>query len=298
MNLDLIKALAFYNLPNADAELIRHYDNSVYKVKTEKTYALRICSPKTTLKRLQAEVDWLTALKNTNLTVPEPVANKQGDLISHLEDKCCVLFEWLSGEPVSKIMSPRVAKQVGEMMATLHLQASIYSSDRQAAECYDSNYFFGANSWWQTKAKERLADDYEKITPAVEKAEYLINSLSQSRNQFGMIHSDLHFSNIISDGEKYAIIDFGDCGLGYYLMDIAVTEAEFKDYDNAEQLIAAFRESYQNQRGFFPPSRDIEIFEVISSLLWLEWVFKSESQQVREDKAQWLTPIIKKIRDI
>ena len=298
MSLEPIEALGFYNLKNFDAELIRHYDNSVYKIKTEKTYALRICSPKTTAKRLQAEVDWLTVLKDTNLMVPKPVANKQGDLISHLEDRCCILFEWLEGEPVSQIMSPQVAKQIGEMMATLHLQASNYYSDREYAQCYDSNYFFGANSWWQTKAKECLANDYEKITPAVEKAKYLINSLSQSPQQFGMIHSDLHFSNIISDGKKYAVIDFGDCGLGYYLMDIAVTEAEFKDYDNGEQLIAAFQESYQNQRGFFPPSRDIEIFEVISSLLWLEWIFESESQQVREDKAQWLTPIIKKIRDI
>ena len=38
--------------------------------------------------------------------------------------------------------------------------------------------FFGSNLWWQTKAKQRLADDYEKITPAIKKAKYSIDSLS------------------------------------------------------------------------------------------------------------------------
>lgn len=299
MDLELTKALAAWGLESADAKLVRHYDNLVYKAKTEnKTYALRICSPKTTQPQLKAEIDWLIALRrDTNLIVPKPTPNKQGNFISQLDDKYCVLYEWLEGEPVSQTMSSKVARQIGEMMATLHLHAADYSSDRQAVNCYDRHYFFGVNSWWQTKAKERLLDNYEKIIPAIEKAECLINRLSKSSEQFGMIHSDLHFSNIISDREKYAIIDFGDCGMGYYLMDLAVTEAEFKDYGDAKQLITVFRESYQNRRGCSPPSQDIRIFEVMSSLLWLEWIFESKSEQVREDKARWLNPIIQAIRE-
>ena len=299
MNLELVKALKVYDLPNASAELLRCYDNSVYKIEVEtRIYALRICSPKTARKQLRAEVAWLSALReDKSLLVPKPVPNKQGDLISYLADRTVVMFEWLPGEPVSQTMSPEVARQIGQMMATLHLHASNYSSDRQTV-CYDSSYFFGSNSWWQTKARERLADNYQKLVPAIEKVENLMSEMEKSPEQFGMIHSDLHFSNIICDGEKYAIIDFGDCGMGYYAMDITVTEAEFKDYDNAEQLITAFRDGYQNKRGCFPSSEKLEPFGVVGSLLWLEWVFESENQQVREDKAQWLDSVIRTVCDV
>ncbi len=97
--------------------------------------------------------------------------------------------------------------------------------------------------------------------------------------------ADLHFGNIIRDREQYAIIDFGDCGMGYYLMDIAVTEMEFKDYSNAERLISTFREGYRERRGFFPRSEDVRTFEVMDSLLLLEWILESNSERIWQDKA-------------
>ena len=296
----LINALAFYGLESAKAKLIRHYDNLVYKVEAEKVYALRIC-PSVVNQKLKGEVDWLTALRrDTNLLVPKPLPNKQGDLISQLENRYCVLFEWLEGEPISSIMSPKVARQVGEIMAQLHLHAANYCLDdrmRDFTNCYDRDYFFGSNSWWQTKAKERLPNDYKGMRSGIEKARHLIESLDRSAEQFGIIHSDLHFGNIICDGEKYAVIDFGDCGIGYYLMDIAVTEAEFKDYYNGDLLISAFREGYQDRRGYFPHGEDVRTFEVMSSLLLLEWIFESESDRVREDKAKWIAQIVKTIQE-
>lgn len=304
MDQKLIKALTIYGLKDADVKLIRHYDNLIYRIKTKKVYALKICSPKINKKQLDQEVEWLSALlRDTNLLVPKPIPDKQGNLISKIEDRYCVLYEWLEGERVSQIMSSKIARQVGEMMAKLHLHASNYDSgDRlknsthdKALDCFDGDYFFGSNSWWQTKAKEQLPNDFEKMIPAVEKAKHLIESLSKSPDQFGMIHSDLHFSNIIYNGEKFAIIDFGDCAMGYYLMDIAVTETEFKDYSNADQLIPAFRESYQSCRGYFPSSEDVRTFEVMNGLLFLEWIFESKSQQVKADKAKWISQIIETI---
>ena len=301
MNPILVNAIASYGLESVKTKLIRHYDNLVYKVEAEKIYALRIC-PLIVNQKLKGEVNWLTALRrDTNLLVPKPLPNKQGDLITQLEDRFCVLFEWLEGKPVNSIMSPKVARQVGEMMAQLHLHASnYYFNDRMRdfINCYDRDYFFGSNSWWQTKAKERLPNDYEGMISGIEKARHLIESLDKSPEQFGMIHSDLHFGNIIYDGEKYAVIDFGDCGMGYYLMDIAVTEAEFKDYGNGDLLISAFREGYRDRRGYFPCSEDVKTFEVLNSLLLLEWIFESESDRVREDKAKWITQIVKTIQEI
>lgn len=293
----LTTALALYGLDSASTELIRDYDNLVYRVEAKQVYALRICPLNLTQARIKSEVDWSIALTHdTDLLVPKPVLNQQGKLISQLGDRFCVLFEWLEGEPVSRNMSLEVASQIGKLMAKLHQHASSYSPNNYDGDRYNYNYFFGSASWWQLKAEKRLTYSYQSLILAIKRAKRLIKSLEESSEQFGMIHSDIHFSNVIKDREKYAIIDFSDCGMGYYLMDIAVTEAEFKDYIKAKELIAAFRSSYRNHRGYFPDPEYVRTFEVMSSLLLLEWIFESDNEKVRDDKAKWLPSIINTIQ--
>lgn len=299
MKHELVSILELYGLQSANTKLIRNYDNSIYKVEAKKNYALRICSPNTAHQRLESEINWLTRLcRDTDLIVPKPIHNKQGNLITRLKNRCCVLFEWLDGEPVSQNMSTKVANHVGRMMAKLHLHASSYRLDNYTGDRFDDDYFFGSASWWQTKAKKRLQNDYESLVPVINKAKYLIESLKKSPKQYGLIHCDLHFGNVICDRQKYAIIDFASCGMGYYLMDIAVTEAEFKDYTEAEKLISVFRESYQHQRNCVLDYKMIETFEAIASLLFLEWVFENDNEKVRCDKAKWIPEIMKRMRAI
>lgn len=80
--------------------------------------------------------------------------------------------------------------------------------------------------------------------------------------------------------------------MSYYLVDIAVTEAEFQDYPKAETLIRHFRSGYQAIRGTIPSNEQIRTAGVMASLLYLEWLFESENDRVREDKAEWLPSII------
>lgn len=47
-------------------------------------------------------------------------------------------------------------------------------------------------------------------------SEYGIN-----KTNFGLIHSDCRFSNILKDESGYIIIDFDDCGDGWYMYDVA-----------------------------------------------------------------------------
>ncbi|MGL4608114.1 MAG: phosphotransferase [Trueperaceae bacterium] len=291
--------LKYYGLENATTKLMRDYENLIYRVEANQTYALRLCTPEMDEKILATEVNWLAAIRNeTDVLVPKPVLNKEGNFISHAEGRLCVLFEWLEGEPVSKTMSEEVASHVGTMMAELHRQASSYQSEAFAGTTFDEKYFFGRNSWWQTKAKERLAEGFESVVPAIEKTKAIMQRLGTSSQHFGMTHTDIHFGNVIRSGDTFALLDFGSYGLGYYLMDIAVTEAEFEDYPNAGELIGAFRESYKITLGSIPSDDDIRTFGVTSCLLFLEWVFESSNEKVRQDKAMWLPSTIETLRKL
>lgn len=212
--LDIAKAaLAFYGLENAPIRLLRDYENWVYKVEAERTFALRISPRNGSRQQWLTEVTWLAAIRNdTDLLVPKPVANRDGDFVSQLGNRLCVLFEWIEGEPVSQQMSPAIATRIGEMMAMLHQHAEHYRPQDYVGMRFDCSYYFGDRSWWQTRARERLSQDYQSLLPPVKKARELLEYLGELPQHFGMSHTDIHFGNAIRNGDDFAIIDFGDCG--------------------------------------------------------------------------------------
>ncbi|MBX3002117.1 MAG: phosphotransferase [Caldilineaceae bacterium] len=292
-------ALELYDLGNAQVELLRAYENLTYRVDADRHYALRICAATVDPGHLQAEVNWLTAIRaQTNLLTPKPILNREGTLISPVQDRLCVLFEWLDGQPVSKEMSPSVAHEIGVMMAKLHRQAAHYQPAGFAGTWYDYDCFFGPDSWWSTQAPARLADDYARMEPAIEKIKALLQRVGTSAQYFGMIHSDIHFGNVLRTPDGFAIIDFGDCGMGHYLLDVAVIEAEFQDYDDADALIERFREGYRIFTGAVPHGEDIRLFGILASLLYFEWVFESENEQVYQYKSEWLPGMIEEIKQL
>ena len=47
-------------------------------------------------------------------------------------------------------------------------------------------------------------------------------NLGSKPDAFGLIHADLHLENALFDGDAVRVIDFDDCGFGYWLYDLAV----------------------------------------------------------------------------
>lgn len=297
MSIAVATFLEQYNLQSAPTTVMRDLGNLVLRVDAEKTYALRICTPDTSRQRLHTEVEWLAALRrDTDLLVPKPVANRRGNLVSEVEGRLCVLFEWLEGSPVSDSLSTTIASAIGEMAAKLHHHALHYHPTHYEGKRFNHDYFFGNDSWWQLRAEQHLGGDtIARLQPALARVSTLIKSLGEDPKHFGIIHSDIHFSNVISSGDHHAIIDFGECALGYYLMDIALTENEFRDYEEGEAFITAFRHAYEATYGSFPDPAHIRQVQVLSDLLFLEWVFESPNPKVREQKMQWVESTLENI---
>jgi Ser/Thr protein kinase RdoA (MazF antagonist) len=51
----------------------------------------------------------------------------------------------------------------------------------------------------------------------------VMTRLGDGTDQFGLIHADLHLDNALFWRDDVRIIDFDDCGFGYWLYDIAVS---------------------------------------------------------------------------
>jgi Ser/Thr protein kinase RdoA (MazF antagonist) len=291
------QALQAYGLENATLTTLRHLGNYVAKVEHGgETFGLRICVAETRLERLEVELGWLNALtKDTALNVPQPIKNKNGIFITRLSDRNALLFKWVDGEPVSKHMSVSVAAQTGELMATLHEHAQHFKPQQYVGPVYDAEWLNGTQSWWRTNAMTDIGQDlFIQLSPTVDSLSRRMNEL-QNDKHFGLIHSDLHFGNILLSDGMTNVIDFDGCALGFYAFDIAVTEAEFMDYDNGEELVAVFRKSYETKTGQ-QISKDANLFRIASGVVFLEWVFTSPNPKVREEKMGWVKSVLETIR--
>ena len=89
---------------------------------------------------------------------------------------------------------------------------------------------------------------------------------------YSLIHADLHFGNVVVDGDRLAVIDFDDSGFGWHQYELAVVLAGHpaERFDvNFESLLSGYR----RVRAF--PDEDaalVPMFVVVRALALLGWI--------------------------
>lgn len=229
-------ALTNYELGNFHFKLIQYEDNAVYFVQTEnkKKYVLRISTPTEkgghTFSQQKSEIEWLLSLKQeSDLIVPNPVKSFSGNYVITVEDtqfvpkfRNVVLFEWISGKSLGEEITPLNAEHLGKIIAKLHNNSESYSCKQEIDRpSWDWGKIFGARSVFNSEhITEKLSKEEIEI---FDKVSLIIKEdlLQKDASNFGLIHSDLHRGNIVIDSNNLGVIDFDDCGFGYFMMDIA-----------------------------------------------------------------------------
>jgi Ser/Thr protein kinase RdoA (MazF antagonist) len=83
----------------------------------------------------------------------------------------------------------------------------------------------------------------------------VMTQLGDGADKVGLIHADLHLDNALFWRDDVRVIDFDDCGFGYWLYDIAVSLWELRHRKDYEQFRTALIEGYTQHRP--PPYSDL-----------------------------------------
>lgn len=104
----------------------------------------------------------------------------------------------------------------------------------------------------------------------------------------GLIHGDLHQENYLFAGAVPRVIDFDDCGWGFFLYDLAVTLFELEDRPAYERLRAALLQEHAALRPL-PARTDAHLaaFAILRRMQMLMWVLGSRDHAAFRD--DWLT---------
>jgi Ser/Thr protein kinase RdoA (MazF antagonist) len=209
----------------------------MYDLPADGEHASRPAPPpgRPSLEQLRAQLMWLSALaRETSLFVPELVSAVDGSLMAyvspegeaqpHERGRQCVLQRWVPGTHKREKLGPTDASLVGSYVAGLHSHAQRYAlPDPSMFPRWDWHWAFGESvPLWREGGQFFSAREMAIFEVAARRVHEDLQELGYGKDTFGPIHRDLHLSNILFHARRVGVIDFDLCGLGHYLLDLAV----------------------------------------------------------------------------
>jgi Ser/Thr protein kinase RdoA (MazF antagonist) len=111
-----------------------------------------------------------------------------------------------------------------------------------------------------------------------------LSGVPRTKEHWGLIHSDLRPSNVMTSGGGLAIIDFDDCGDGYYLYDFGAALTFYEHRPEAREMAARWLDGYRSVTAL---SRDdLEVAGALSlmrRLTMLGWATTHRSDALPAD---------------
>jgi len=272
-------ALDSYPLVDPRLSFVTHGENTTFRVEASTPgphapafrrdrFLLRVHRPNRhgrgvdSTAAIASELHWLTALRaDTGLSVPEPLLTHDGALTATVsvapvpQPRVCSVLRWMDGSVCSGSPRPVYLRRLGSAMARLHNHAEAWQRPAGFVRMrWDWETFFGdtmeyggvnaAEVWNLIPADLRRR--FDRVASTMEE---IMASLGDGPDMVGLIHADLHLDNALFSHGDIRLIDFDDCGVGYWLYDIAVALWELRHRPDYESFRAALIEGYTQHRA-------------------------------------------------
>lgn len=270
-------ALPRWGLEGATLHPINRTENSIYRVAPRgggRSVILRVHREGyNTTNGIRTELAWMRALQaEAGIKTPQAIPAQDGvdiQFVSHPSvpsPRRCVLFEFIEGvEPSPEHDLVPAFRQLGEMAARTHVHSIGWHRPPFFERLiWDFERCLGNTpNWGSWRDGPELTPEHAAI---LERAVALIGRrlarFGTVPERFGLIHADFRLGNLLIHHGDVRVIDFDDCGLGWFLYDVATAVSLIEDDPNLEALLAAWLEGYRRVRAL-PAEDEAEIWTFI-----------------------------------
>ncbi len=208
---------------------------------------------------IQTELDWLHALQDDiALVTPQAIAGRDGaeiqeGVVEGLErPRQMVLFAFIEGvEPRMDDDLEGPFLRLGEVSARLHRHAIAWRRPAYFERLnWDAAGVFGPAPNWGDWRDGPLDDTRQ--TAFLERVEHEVRGRLERYGttpaRFGLAHCDLRLGNLLLVGDDTRVIDFDDCGLAWFLYDLASALTLIDDLPVTGALVEAWLDGYRAWR--------------------------------------------------
>lgn len=222
-------------------DFIRHGANAIFKVTDahNKKYCLRIHPVDYNTKdAILEEFKWLNfILKTTDIPVPRPIFTNEGEYLARQMHegisglRYCDLLEWLDGTFLWKSINKKYAYNVGLLIARLQASGQKVSIKHRCGY-WDADGLVGTEKVRCKNVEHLSGISHEQQKVIISARHCAYEALQEYQKTYpdksGLIHGDPNPNNVIIKNNKFGAIDFDDCGIGLYGLDLAAPLIAFE----------------------------------------------------------------------
>ncbi|WP_433239165.1 phosphotransferase enzyme family protein [Streptosporangium sp. CA-135522] len=279
------EAVRIHGLPEAEVTLINVSENATYRVDDPATGARSILRVHRlgyhAVPAILSELAWLEALRgeagvHTPRVIPAP-GGARVLTVPGAQPRDCVMFEFLPGAepPPERLVAD--FERLGEVTARMHRHARGWRPPAGFTRFHwDYDAALGAESRWGRwrdgvgvdAAAATLLDRLDK------ELRERLRRFGRDAGRYGLIHADLRLANLlVVDDESPSVIDFDDCGFGWYLYDLAAALSFIEDHPRVPEMVTSWVRGYRAVLDL-PAEDEAEIwtFVMFRRLLLVAWI--------------------------
>lgn len=237
-------------------DILTGVENSNFLLTTDKNkFILTIYEKRVKADELPFFIGLMHHLAEKGIPCPEPVADRDGNILQRLCDKPAAIVSFLNGRMTDAI-TPGLCRQVGTAMANMHIATDDFKLSRHNALSLDG--WAGLISRCLEKGDTVAHGLTHEL---VDELRHLINHWPDMGTlPFGVIHADLFPDNVFFEqGELCGIIDFYFACSDFLAYDLAIAmNAWCFDAQNVFQTdrARAMMEGYESVRPLQAEEKD------------------------------------------
>lgn len=279
-------ALPAYGIdPGAELRLLNVSENATFAVDDPAAgrSVLRVHRPGYhTRAAIESELAWITALRADGVVdTPAPLPALDGAPVTVGRDpdgerRHVVRFTWADGEEPAGVRLGEDFRALGAITARLHAHARAW---RRPAGFTRFTWGYaesvGPRGHWgrwqdgmavgpgERAVLQRLDDTLRRR----------LEAFGAGPDRFGLVHADMRLANLLAGPAGVTVIDFDDCGFGWYLYDLGSSLSFIEGDPRVPELIDSWVSGYRSY-GELSGEEEAELptFVLLRRLLLVAWI--------------------------
>lgn len=243
--------------PDSTVSLLTVSENATFRIvdADNRRFVVRVHRPHYhTLIEIESELLWIDSLRAQNVVVtPKPIPLISGGKIATFQEdsdvRFMVAFEFMPGEEPSADNALALGfRQLGAITAKLHNHVINWTTPASfTRKTWDFDTTIGAKPHWGHwhSCPGLSADDTRVLSETVDVIRSRLRHYGAGSERFGLIHADLRLANLLADTETLAVIDFDDCGFGWFAYDFAAAISFIEEDPQVPELLQAWIAGYR-----------------------------------------------------